>query len=201
MGCDPEGLDVPRAGDWVVDPARWTSLVERLEALVAEQPGIPEDAARTALGLPTRDLVEALVKACPPLRLSDGRIDGGGVPGEVVSAVERLREELAGTPYLAPEAARLPALGLSKRAVALAARAGMVLRLADGVVLLPGADTEAARILAKLPQPFTAGDARAALGTNRRVVIPLLEHLDRLHLTRRIDDRLRVVVDPERRDD
>lgn len=195
MGCDPAGLDVPGAGDWVVDPGLWASLAERLEAVVGEQPGIPVDAARTALGLPARELVEALVRSRPPLRVSDGRIDGDGVPGEVVSAVERLRAELAGAPYLAPEAARLPALGLGKRAVALAARAGMLLRLADGVVLLPGADTGAARILAKLPQPFTAADARVALGTNRRVVIPLLEHLDRIHLTRRIDDRLRVVVD------
>ncbi|MGP3956698.1 SelB domain-containing protein [Nonomuraea sp. 3N208] len=195
MGCDPGGLDVPGAGDWAVDPAWWARLAERLRAIVAEQPGIPVDAARTALGLPARDLVEALVKGCPPLNVSDGRIDGDGVPAEVVSAVERLRAELAGTPYLAPEAARLPALGLGSRMVALAARAGMVLRLADGVVLLPGADTEAARILATLPQPFTAADARVALGTNRRVVIPLLEHLDRLRLTRRIDDRLRVVVD------
>ncbi|TMR97984.1 selenocysteine-specific translation elongation factor [Nonomuraea basaltis] len=194
MGCDPTGLDVPGAGDWAVDPGQWTTLAERLRAIVAEQPGIPVDAARTALGLPARDLLEALVKSCPPLHLSDGRIDGDGVPGEVVGAVERLRAELAETPYLAPEAARLPELGLSRRTVALAARAGMVLRLADGVVLLPGADTEAARILAKLPQPFTAGDARVALGTNRRVVIPLLEHLDRLSLTRRVDDRLRVVV-------
>ncbi|TMR21826.1 selenocysteine-specific translation elongation factor [Nonomuraea turkmeniaca] len=201
MGCDAGGLDVPGAGDWVVDPGWWERLAERLRALVAEQPGIPVDAARTALGLPARDLVEALVKSCPPLHVSDGRIDGDGVPAEVVAAVERLRAELAGTPYLAPEAARLPALGLNRRAVALAARAGLVLRLADDVVLLPGADSEAARILAKLPRPFTAGDARAALATNRRVVIPLLEHLDRLHLTRRIDDRLRVVVDGEQHDD
>ncbi|WP_327584073.1 selenocysteine-specific translation elongation factor [Nonomuraea sp. NBC_00507] len=201
MGCDPGGLDVPGAGDWMVDPASWASLAERLRAVVAEQPGIPVDAARTALGLPARDLVEALVESCPPLHVSDGRIDGEGVPADVVGAVERLRAELAGAPYLAPEAARLPELGLGRRAVALAARAGLVLRLADGVVLLPGADTEAVRLLAKLPQPFTASDARAALQTNRRVVIPLLEHLDRLHLTRRIDDRLRVVVDRERHDD
>ncbi|HEX4814620.1 MAG TPA: SelB C-terminal domain-containing protein [Nonomuraea sp.] len=194
MGCDPAGLDVPAAGDWLVDPGRWQSLAARLKELVGEQPGMPEDAARTALGLPTRDLVEALVKACPPLRLSGGRIDGSGVPDDVVAAVGRLRAELAANPYLAPEAARLVGLGLDRRAVALAARAGLVLRLADGIVLLPGADTEAARVLARLPQPFTAGDARAALGTNRRVVIPLLEHLDRRRLTRRLDDRLRVVA-------
>ncbi|MGP4099536.1 selenocysteine-specific translation elongation factor [Nonomuraea sp. KM90] len=194
MGLDPRPLDVPGAGDWMVDGGRWKELGERLGAMVAEQPGIPVDAARTALGLPVRELVEALVRACPPLRVADGRIDGRGVPEEVAGAVERLRAELAGAPYLAPEAARLSELGLSRQVVALAARAGLVLRLADGVVLLPGADRAAVRILAGLPQPFTAGDARAALGTNRRVVIPLLEHLDRLRLTRRLDDRHRVVT-------
>ncbi|MFD0478759.1 SelB C-terminal domain-containing protein [Nonomuraea thailandensis] len=194
MGLDPRALDVPGAGDWLVEAGRWKELGERLGAIVAEQPGIPVDAARTALGLPARELVEALVRACPPLRVSGGRIDGDGVPEAVAEAVGRLREELVRAPYLAPEAARLPELGLTRQAVALAARAGLLLRLADGVVLLPGAEVEAARILGRLPQPFTAGDARAALGTNRRVVIPLLEHLDRLHLTRRLDDRLRVVT-------
>ncbi|MEV0823142.1 SelB domain-containing protein [Nonomuraea rubra] len=193
-GPDPRPLEVPGAGDWLVDAGRWKELGERLGAIVAEQPGIPVDAARTALGLPARELVEALVRACPPLRVSDGRIDGDGVPDAVAEAVGRLREELARAPYLAPEAARLPELGLTRQAVALAARAGLVLRLADGIVLLPGADVAAARVLARLPQPFTAGDARAALGTNRRVVIPLLEHLDRLRLTRRLDERLRVVT-------
>ncbi|TYB52399.1 selenocysteine-specific translation elongation factor [Nonomuraea sp. PA05] len=196
MGLDPRPLDVPGAGEWLVDAGRWKELGDRLGAIVAGQPGIPVDAARTALGLPARELVEALVKAHPPLRVSDGRIDGEGVPEAVVEAVGRLRDELAGTPYLALEAARLPALGLTRQAVARAARAGLVLRLAEGVVLMPGADVAAVRILAGLPQPFTAGDARVALGTNRRVVIPLLEHLDRLRLTRRLDDRLRVVAEP-----
>ncbi|MFC5828258.1 selenocysteine-specific translation elongation factor [Nonomuraea insulae] len=193
MGLDPRQLEAPGAGDWLVDGGLWKELAERLGAIVAEEPGVPVDAARTALGLPARELVEELVKARPPLRVADGRIDAGGVPDAVTEAVERLRDEMAGKPYQAPEAARLPELGLTRQVVALAARAGLVLRLADGVLLLPGADADAVRILAGLPQPFTAGDARTALGTNRRVVIPLLEHLDRLHLTRRIDDRLRMV--------
>jgi selenocysteine-specific elongation factor len=178
----------------MVDPGHWAKLVERLGAVVGEQPGIPVDAARTALRLPARELVEALVRASPSLQVSDGRIDPGGVPEAVVAAVERLRAELAADPYRALEAARLPGIGLTRQVVGMAARAGLVLRLAEGVVLMPGADTAAARTLAGLPQPFTAGDARIALGTNRRVVIPLLEHLDRLGFTRRIDDRLRAVT-------
>jgi len=45
----------------------------------------------------------------------------------------------------------------------------------------------AADQLADLPQPFTTSEARQALGTTRRVVIPLLEHLDRLGVTERMD--------------
>ncbi|MBO0820378.1 MAG: SelB C-terminal domain-containing protein, partial [Nocardiopsaceae bacterium] len=56
-----------------------------------------------------------------------------------------------------------------------------------------GADTEAARRLAELPQPFTTSQARKALGTSRRVVIPLLEYLDRARLTERFPDDTRRV--------
>ena len=50
--------------------------------------------------------------------------------------------------------------------------------------VLPG---DPARVLAGLPQPFTTSEARQALGTTRRVVIPLLEHLDAKGWTRRLD--------------
>ena len=60
-------------------------------------------------------------------------------------------------------------------------------------MLAPGAAAEAARALAGLPQPFTAAQARQALGTTRRVAIPLLEYLDRAGITQRLpDDRRRL---------
>ncbi|PZG52859.1 selenocysteine-specific translation elongation factor [Spongiactinospora gelatinilytica] len=197
MGCDPAALAAPAADGWLVDPGTWAELSDRLAALAAAQPGIPVDAARTALALPTRGLVEALAGSRPPLSVADGRIDAaGGLPEPVLAAVGRLRAELAAAPYRAPEAARLTELGLTARVVGAAARAGLLLRLAGGVVLPAGADTAAARRLAELGRPFTAADARTALGTTRRVVIPLLEHLDARGLTRRLDDRLRVVAAP-----
>jgi selenocysteine-specific elongation factor len=61
-------------------------------------------------------------------------------------------------------------------------------------VLLPGADRLAAAWLAELPQPFTTSEARKRLGTSRRVVLPLLGHLDRLGLTRRLPDDRREVI-------
>ena len=104
-----------------------------------------------------------------------------------------VRSDLAADPFRAPEAARLRELGLDTRAIAAAARAGLLLRVSDQVVLAPGADGEAARMLAELPQPFTTAEARQALGTTRRVAIPLLEYLDRARITERLpDDRRRL---------
>jgi selenocysteine-specific elongation factor len=93
-------------------------------------------------------------------------------------------------------AGRLVELGLDPRRVAAAARAGRLLRLADGVVLLAGADRRAVAWLAELPQPFTTSEARVRLGSSRRVVLPLLDHLDRAGLTRRLPDDRRTVTAP-----
>ena len=88
----------------------------------------------------------------------------------------------------APEAYHLADLGLGPREIAAAVRAGALLRVTDGVVLLPDAAQQAVRILAGLPQPFTLSEARRALGTTRRVAVPLLELLDRRGDTRRLPD-------------
>jgi selenocysteine-specific elongation factor len=195
MGADPSRLEAPGAGEWLVDPGRWRALGERLSRLVAEQPGIPVDAARVALGLPDRRLVEVLAEesGLADLRITEGRIGGHSLSPEVAEAVKALRGQLERTPFQAPEGARLTELGLGSRELGAAARLGELLRLAEGIVLLPDAPTRAARILAELPQPFTASEARAALDTTRRVIIPLLEHLDAKGHTRRVDATRRTV--------
>ena len=83
---------------------------------------------------------------------------------------------------------------LGVRELAAAERAGRMLRLRDGVVLLPTAPALAMRELARLEQPFTTSQARQALDTTRRVAIPLLEHLDARGWTRRLDAGHREVV-------
>jgi selenocysteine-specific elongation factor len=201
-------LPAPVGGDWLADPGHWATLARQLRDSVAAHaqqeplaPGLPLEAARAGLGLPARQLVERL--AAPPLAVRSGYLvlerDGGGghgpaLPDRVLTAVRLLRDDLARQPFAAPEAARLRELGLDTRALAAAARAGMLLRVADQVVLAPGADQEAARILAGLPGPFTAAEARQVLHTTRRVAIPLLEYLDRRGLTRRLPDDRRTVT-------
>jgi selenocysteine-specific elongation factor len=111
----------------------------------------------------------------------------------VAAGVRAVLADLADAPFMAPEAGRLRELGLDGRAIGAAARAGLLLRVTEQIVLAPGAAAEAARALAVLPQPFTAAEARQALGTTRRVAIPLLEYLDRAGITQRLpDDRRRL---------
>jgi selenocysteine-specific elongation factor len=116
------------------------------------------------------------------------------LPAPVRRAVDAVRADLAGAPFAAPEAGRLAALGLGQREIAAAVRCGALLRLADGVVLLPDAVERAVRILERLPQPFTVSDARRTLGTTRRVAVPLLELLDRRGAPRRLPDDRRTAT-------
>jgi selenocysteine-specific elongation factor len=200
-------LPEPVGGDWLADPEHWAELADRLTEVVAahaaRQPlaeGMPLEAARAALGLPDRRLVAALAR--PPLRIRDGLVSRAGpsVPEPITRAVLALRADLAAAPFAAPEAGRLRELGLDGRAIAVAERAGLLLRISDQIVLAPGAAAAARLILARLPQPFSTAEARQALGTTRRVAIPLLEYLDRERITERLpDDRRRLRTDPSRR--
>ena len=188
----------PVAGEWLADPEHWAALARRLGAEVTAyaaehplEPGAPVEALRHRLGLPDRALVEALVHA--PLRLRGGRVSAGppGAPGELVALVERAFAGLG--PFAAPEAYDLAELGAGTRELAAAARTGLLVQLAPAVVLRADAPGRAAGVLAGLPQPFTLSEARRALGTTRRVAVPLLELLDRRGVTRRLPDDRRTV--------
>ncbi|WP_030455378.1 selenocysteine-specific translation elongation factor [Herbidospora cretacea] len=170
----------PVAGEWVADPAHWAGLRTRLTEVVAARPGMAAETARRLLDLPERSLVDALAEGTP-IRLVRGRLV---LPARTPGVAE-LRRGWADDPFAAPDAARLAELGLDARALAAAEAAGELVRLAPGVVLPPEAPEEAAAVLARLPRPFTVAQARTVLNTSRRVVVPLLEHLDRLGVTRR----------------
>lgn len=203
MGVPPPAA--PVAGDWLADPTHWTGLRERLAAEVDRyakehplEPGLPAEAARHLLGLPDRSLVDALAIAPgePRLICHQGRLYGSEsprltLPDAVLAAVDAVCRELTMTPFRAPEASRLTELGLTRKTVAAAVAAGALLRVAEGIVLLPGADARAAAVLGRLPQPFTLSEARRALDTTRRVAVPLLEHLDAQGYTERVDDQRR----------
>ena len=190
----PQGIIAFR--DWWIAASqvtRWKqSLIDALHAHTAAHPlapGMPCKAAMDALGLQEEGLLGLAIAAAKAessegvLRLP-GQQAGLGAAERGVAAIE---ERLKAEPFAAPEADDLTELGLGPKELAAAERAGRLLRLKQGIVLLPSAPEEARRRLAGLEQPFTLSAARQALGTTRRVAIPLLEYLDAQRITRRGD--------------
>ena len=194
---------VRNEGEWLVAQQTWDDWTRALLAAVDAhartaplEPGLSTDAARRTVGLPDARLVAPLAVAAG-LETVAGRVRRpGAVPslGAAEPGLQAIEQQLAADPFAAPEQPALAALGLGPRQLAAAAAAGRVVRLADDVVLLADGPARAMRVLAGLPQPFTTSQARQALGTTRRVAIPLLEHLDRRGWTRRVDGSLREVV-------
>jgi selenocysteine-specific elongation factor len=195
----PPGV-VRTSDGWLVSESRASELRRQLRVLVTGEREGSASATVLAdrLGLPSPRVVEALVE--PPLELRSGRVQVQGsspaddLPEDVRRGVDLVAAELAQHPFAAPTADRMTELGLTAQGVTRAAKAGHLLHLGGGVVLLPGADRRAVELLGELAQPFTTSEARARLGTTRRVVLPLLQLLDKRGLTRRLPDDRRLVT-------
>ncbi|MDQ0756624.1 selenocysteine-specific translation elongation factor [Arthrobacter sp. B3I4] len=197
----PAGVRV--LGDWWVHAPAFEAWQRRLRTAVQAlherdplAPGLSGGAARDLLELPHEGLLAPVVEGAG-LEQEGGHIrlpGSAGDLGAVGLAVTELERRLTAGAFQAPEAGELAALGLGARELAAAERTGRLLRLRDGVVLLPTAPALAMRALAGLEQPFTTSQARQALGTTRRVAVPLLEYLDSRGWTRRLDAGHRTVV-------
>ncbi|MBO2462604.1 selenocysteine-specific translation elongation factor [Actinomadura violacea] len=174
-------------------PANAAARTAAAQAAAPSNPDTPPVAAEPPSPSPAAPADAAADPGREPAAAQSTGADGAAarpperpaMPPGLEAAIERLRADLASAPFEAPAEERLAELGLTGGALAAAEHAGAVLRLRDGVVLLPGADREALRILSALPQPFTPRQAGDALSTSRRVAVALLEHLDGLGLTER----------------
>jgi selenocysteine-specific elongation factor len=185
-----------QVGDWLVSSSQLATWREALvDAVERSQEGLSPYAAARVVGLPDRDLLDVVLS--PPVAMRAGRlVVDRALPEALVAALDALVRDLADAPFRAPDAERLAALGLDRPTVGRLARDGHVLAVGDGVVLLPGADEVARGVLAELPQPFSTSQARQALDTSRRVVLPLLAHLDRTGRTVRLADDTRRILSP-----
>ncbi len=191
----PDG--VISAGPWLVSGERWHDWVRELRSAIDSRStalvdnGMAHaDLVRT-LGLEEPLLLSALLRACPELEDTGGRIrKRGSAPVlrlDLGQAVSRLVASLEVEPFAAPEQHQLATLGLGRRELGAAAAARVILLLPGDIALLPTAPGVAEERLRGLPQPFTLSAARQALGTTRRIAVPLLEHLDRIGVTERVD--------------
>lgn len=196
LGAQP-GDSARRVGRHWVSAAQWARWVDQLSKLVQDRRDVGTGEAAQSLGLPDPEILAALAGDCSDIESVGGRLR---LPGEqqeldatTAAALAVLERRLAGTPFQTPDRRELDALGIDDRALALAVRSGRLVRVAPDVYLRPGDVEVAVARLRAVAQPFTVAAARDALDSSRRVVVPLLQHLDATRRTRRVDECHRAV--------
>ena len=186
-----------RVGRWWIDAGTWDAWRARLreEVTARFQPlsaGVAASELARALGVPDDDIILALVAADAELVTAEGRVRPLDDAVELSEALQELLATLAAEPLAAPDAELSDRIGAS--VLAHGARRGLLLHLGGGVYVAPTAVRWSVERLAQLPQRFSVSAARQVLGSSRRVVVPLLEHLDAARFTRRAPDGTRVLV-------
>ena len=196
------------AGEFVADTAWWKALGERAAELIdahhgehPEQTGLPIGQLRAAVArrLPAAALFDALlaaltargefVKAGAAIRRAAHRPT---LPAELRAAGERLRAALAAKPFEPPSRKELAPDAVSRQALRFLCDTGEAVEFGEDVVLLEESYRRMKTIIARTIRaagPATTSELRQVLGTTRRVIIPVLEALDREGITRREGDR------------
>jgi selenocysteine-specific elongation factor len=187
---DPDGVGVD---EWWVDRDRWEAWQKSLCVLADGAPadGVHVDAVRDKLGVPDSRLVVRLVATQPGLRVSGGVVRRRDAEIDL-SPIADLLARLAEDPLAAPDGDELRRL--DRGSLALGVRAGRLLEVGRGIYVAADAPERAVDRLSAVDQPFTVSAATKALASTRRVVVPLLEHLDATRRTRRLPDGTRFLV-------
>jgi len=190
--------------------AVWESLVEEAVRLVREQhqqhplrSGLSKEEWRTRLHLPPKMATEvfAVLQAEGQLDAVTGEANTTGgfirlpsfVPtftGAQQQRVEQLLRYFKENPYTPPVRAEAETV-VGSEVLASLIEQGRLVKLGDSVLFLRETYEEAlAKLLAYLREhgKITAAEARDVLGTTRKYILPLLEHMDERRITRRIGD-------------
>jgi selenocysteine-specific elongation factor len=114
------------------------------------------------------------------------------LPAHLQAAGERIRDVLSKHPFDPPSKTQLLTESTSIQALKFLILNGEARELGPEQVIGTAALTRAAEIVrAHIARhgPSTVAELKTALGSSRRIVVPLLEHLDRAGLTARQGDR------------
>jgi selenocysteine-specific elongation factor len=198
---------VVAAGDVLADADTWTRAVERAAALVdevhrtnPERLGLPLTDVRNALktAFPLDDLFDALMASLG----ERGFVRSGSVvhrashrpqlPDPLRTAGETLRQTFAARPMEPPSRKELAPDPASQRALKFLIETGEVVEVSAELVMTAASVAQAAaqvRTFIAQHGPATVSDLRQALGSSRRIVVPLLEYLDRTFVTLRQGDK------------
>jgi selenocysteine-specific elongation factor len=203
-----------RFGDVVVDMAAFGELRKHTAAAIeAHHAAHPEDRGlplvqvtplveahvrRRRARVATAALQEALVASLVAEAYAQAsgyvfrRSHSPALPPRLRAAGEAIRRALGESPFDPPSRASLCASDAAHQAMKFLIASGEVVELNHDVVMLRSAYTEAGvRVRSKLAsiESATVSELKTFLASSRRVMVPLLEKLDRAGITRRVGDR------------
>ena len=190
---------------WFAQPV-WEALVEETSRLLGEQhhqyplrSGLSKEEWRTRLNLPPKMAVEIFAALQAEGVVAEVTTVGGlirlpnFVPGFTKTQqqqVEQLLRRFRESPYTPPGRAEAEAV-VGAEVLAALIEQGQLLKLGDGVLFLRETYDEAIAIIVSYLHEhgkITVAEARDVLGATRKYILPLLEHLDTLKITRRMGD-------------
>ncbi len=194
-------------GSLIAEATWWAALrqtaIDAIEAehrLHPEHPGLPLNQLRAMIEgrLPSPEAFDALVADLCRSGFSQSGVTicrtthRPALPPNLQAAGAKVRALLSSKPMEPPSRKELAPDALAQQALRFLLHTGEAVDLGDEVVLLADSYAQARETVKQFLRehgPATAGELRQALGTNRRIVIPLLERLDKEGVTRREGDK------------
>jgi selenocysteine-specific elongation factor len=194
------------AGEWIADAAWWETLRKKAsETIQAGHRANPE-----RLGLDMAELRRTVEKLLPEPAVFDALVSDlcragfaqtgtairdashrPALPPKLQAAGTTLRAALTAKPFEPPAKKELAPDALAQQALRFLLETGEAVEVAPELVMSAEHFTKAREAIVKFIRQrgrATASELRQFLNTNRRVIIPLLEKLDRDGVTRRDGD-------------
>jgi selenocysteine-specific elongation factor len=194
-------------GDFVADAVTWQAAGRKAAEVVdaahrahPEHRGVSLTDLRRALqgDLPIEQLFDPLVSSlCEREFVREGSVvrrasHRAELPEALRSAGARLSQALAVKPLDPPSRKELAPDVVSQRALRFLIEAGEVIEINTELVMNAASVDRAIALIQSFIRghgPATVSELRQALGSSRRVIVPLLEHLDRAFVTLRQGDK------------
>lgn len=178
--------------------AQAIGLIDAAHKHSPERAGLDLGELRSALRIQEPELFESLVAD-----LSEGDFVRKGsvigrtshrptLPAHLQPVEKRIREALTGQPFDPPSRKAIDSDPRARQVVRFLIENGDVIELALDVVLLRESfERMRSQVIEFIPKngPATVSELRQALGSSRRIMVPLLERLDRDGVTRRVADK------------
>jgi selenocysteine-specific elongation factor len=195
------------AGGWAIDPSWWKQVRDKSSDVIQgfhrghpEKGGMPLNEFRSAIEreLPVAAFFDVLLGEL----VRSGFVQSGAgirhgshrpaLPPALQAAGNRIRAALAAKPFEPPSRKELAPDAVSEKALRFLIETGEAVDIAQDSIILADAFARATQLIKRhlvQRKAASAGELRQLLGTNRRIIIPLLEKLDRDGITRRQGDQ------------